>query len=190
MAVVMCHPHPQFGGTMHNKVVFHAAKAFNSLGWPVLRFNFRGVGESTGTYGGGVDELEDARAALEFLVNGAGDRVPPPPALVMAGFSFGSVVGLQVGAQDGRVGGLCGIGVPVLGNEGSLEVVVQSRTPKLFVQGSLDEYGPLDALRPWFERVAEPKRLEVVEGAGHFFENRIDEMKAAITRYFGRFGSA
>src|SRR5579884_3350027 len=100
LAAIVCHPHPLYGGTMHNRVVFHAAKAFGELGWPVLRFNFRGVGASTGSFGNGIGEQEDARAAVDFLER---DRV------VMAGFSFGSRVGLTAGAIDDRVVALCGM---------------------------------------------------------------------------------
>jgi alpha/beta superfamily hydrolase len=159
---------------MHNKVVFHAAKAFNELGWPVLRFNFRGVGESTGSYGEGVAELEDARAALDYI---EADRV------VMAGFSFGSRVGLTVGAEDERVVALCGIGVPV--TDARLDAAQRSTKPKLFIQGSLDELCPPGPMKAWFDAAAEPKQLELVEGADHFFTGFEQPLKAAITSYFG-----
>ncbi|MFI5266831.1 MAG: alpha/beta hydrolase [Chloroflexota bacterium] len=174
LAVIVCHPHPQYGGTMHNKVVFHTAKAFGELGWPVLRFNFRGVGASTGSYGEGVAELDDARAALDFLGR---DRV------IMAGFSFGSRVALTVGAQDERATALCGLGVPV--STGGLDDVQASIKPKLFVQGRLDRYGPPEAMDPWFQAVAEPKRLDWIDGADHFFTGFEEPLKAAIISYFG-----
>ena len=174
LAAVVCHPHPLYGGTMHNKVVFHAAKAFGELGWPVLRFNFRGAGESTGEYGGGLAEQEDVRAALDFLDR---DRV------VMAGFSFGSRVGLTVGAADDRVAALCGMGLPV--SDGDLDAIRVSAKPKLFVQGSLDEHGPPAAMEPWFRAAAEPKRLVWVDGADHFFSRDPEPLKAAIISYFG-----
>jgi uncharacterized protein len=174
LAAVVCHPHPLYGGTMHNKVVFHAAKAFGELGWPVLRFNFRGVGASTGSYGEGIAELEDAVAALDFL---GCDRV------VMAGFSFGSRVALTAGASDQRAQALCGIGVPVA--SGGLEAVQVSAKPKLFVQGRLDEHGPPEAMEPWFRSVAEPKHLDWIEGADHFFTGFEEPLKAAIISYFG-----
>ncbi|HEX6513353.1 MAG TPA: alpha/beta family hydrolase [Chloroflexota bacterium] len=173
LAAIVCHPHPLHGGTMHNKVVFHAAKAFGELGWPVLRFNFRGVGASTGTYGEGIGEQEDARAALDFLGR---------ENVVMAGFSFGSVVALSVGAQDARAPALCGIGVPA---DRPLEPVARSTKPKLFVHGRLDELCPPEAMAHWFETVAEPKRLEWIEGADHFLTNRAEPLKAAIISYFG-----
>src|SRR6478736_1897153 len=105
-AVVVCHPHPQGGGTMDNNVVYRVAKALYQAGASVLRFNFRGVGRSTGSYGGGVAEEEDARAALDFLEQ----RAPGVP-LWMAGFSFGARVGLTVGARDDRVRKLLGVGL-------------------------------------------------------------------------------
>ena len=159
---------------MHNKVVFHAAKALGELGWPVLRFNFRGVGESTGSYSEGIGEQEDARAALDFL---QADRV------VMAGFSFGSRVGITVGADDDRVAALCGIGLPV--EHGRLDAIERCTKPKLFVQGSLDQFGPPGAMNAWFERVSEPKQLVWIEGADHFFTGYQEPLKAAITSYFG-----
>lgn len=174
LAAIVCHPHPLHGGTMHNKVVFHAAKAFGDFGWPVLRFNFRGIGDSTGTYGEGTGELDDARAALDFL---AAEQV------VMAGFSFGSRVGLTVGAEDERVVALCGIGVPV--SDSRLDAVQRCTKPKLFVQGSLDALCPAEAMYAWFADAVEPKRLEVVEGADHFFTGFQEPLKAAIISYFG-----
>jgi uncharacterized protein len=178
-SAIVCHPHPLQGGTMHNKVVFHAAKAFGELGWPVLRFNFRGVGESTGSYGQGIGEREDARAALDQL---ASHRV------VMAGFSFGSVVALNVGAIDERVVALCGIGVPVGTPDHKPEDfadIQASDKPKLFVQGRLDEFGGPQTMESWFDRVADPKRLAWVDGADHFFTHHIEPLNAAIISYFG-----
>ena len=159
---------------MHNKVVFHAAKAFGELGWPVLRFNFRGVGASTGSYGDGIGEQEDALAALDFLGR---DRV------AMAGFSFGSRVALIVGVRDERATELCGIGVPV--STGGLDEVQASTKPKQFVQGRLDQYGLPEAMEPWFQTVAEPKRLDWIENADHFFTGYEEPLKAAIISYFG-----
>ena len=174
LAAIVCHPHPLYGGTMHNKVVFHAAKAFGELGWPVLRFNFRGVGASSGSYGEGIAEEEDLRAALDFLDR---DRA------VLAGFSFGSRVALNVGASDERAAALCGIGVPVL--SGGLEAVQRCVKPKFFVQGRLDEHGPPSAMEPWFGSLPEPKRLAWIDGADHFFTGFEEPLKAAIISYFG-----
>jgi uncharacterized protein len=176
LAAIVCHPHPLYGGTMHNKVVFHAAKAFNALGWPVLRFNFRGVGESTGSYGEEIGEQEDVKAALDFL-----DRED----VVMAGFSFGSVVGLTAGAGDERVSALCGMGVPVGSRDRDWTAIQSSSKPKLFVQGTLDEHGPRAAMEAWFAAVAGPKQLDWIDGADHFFTGFQEPLRAAITSYFG-----
>lgn len=178
LAAIVCHPHPLHGGTMHNKVVFNAAKALGSFGWPVLRFNFRGVGASTGGYGNFVGEQEDVLAALDFL---GYERV------VIAGFSFGSVVGLNVGAQDPRAVALCGLGLPVALQDRPLDAIQSSAKPKLFVSGDRDEFGPLELLRPWFDEAAEPKELCIVPDADHFFTGQTEAMKEAIVGYFSRF---
>lgn len=183
MAALVCHPHPQFGGTMHTKAVFRVAQALGELGMPVLRFNFRGVGRSTGTYDEGRGEADDARTALNWLVS----RYPGLP-LCLAGFSFGSWVGLPVGCADPRVAQVIGVGVPVrLLETGTL---ADCAKPKLIVQGERDEYGPQDALLPWFERLREPKRLTVVPGADHFFTEQQRELYDAIIGYFRSGASA
>src|SRR6202046_307305 len=106
-AAVVAHPHPPSGGTMHNKVVYHAAKAFSSFGLPVLRFNFRGTGLSEGVHDGGHGEVEDVRAAVDWLTARFGLPV------LFAGFSFGANVGLRATCGDGRVQGLVGLGLPL-----------------------------------------------------------------------------
>lgn len=177
MAAVVCHPHPRGGGTMHNKVVFRVAQALGEVGMPTLRFNFRGVGRSTGSFDEGRGERDDVRAALEYLA-----AAFPHSALCLAGFSFGAWVGLPVGAADARVGQLIGVGVPVE----SLEVdpLAGCATPKLIVQGDHDQYGPPDSLRAWYQRLSEPKHLIVVPGADHFFTHHQAELREAIVAYF------
>lgn len=172
-AAVVCHPLPTHGGTMHNKVVYRAAKAFESMGWPVLRFNFRGVGLSGGAFEGGAGEAGDVRAALGWVA----EERPDLP-LVVCGFSFGSAVGLPVGAEDARVSHLVGLGIPT--DRFPFDRLADVGKPKLFVQGDRDEFGPLDELRTGLERVAKPWELTVVEGADHFFTDRLEEMRAAI----------
>ncbi|MBF6589502.1 MAG: alpha/beta hydrolase [Ktedonobacterales bacterium] len=162
MAAVVCHPHPRFGGTLHNKVAFRIAQALVDRGIPALRFNFRGVGRSTGEYAEGQGERDDVRAALDALAR----RFPGIP-LAVGGVSFGAWVGLPVGCADARVGLLLGVGVPV-----SLLRVADldgCAIPKLIVQGERDEYGPLPELRTWFARLPEPKHLSVVADADHLF---------------------
>lgn len=173
MAAVVCHPHPQHGGTMHNKVVFRTGKAFGRLGFAVLRFNYRGVGRSEGTFADGVGEADDVRSALDWLAS----ENPGVP-LVVAGFSFGSIVGLPVGNEDGRVTRLVGIGIPT--DRFPFERLTTSRKPKLFVQGERDAYGPPEVLRAALEQVSEPRELVVVEGADHFFAGRLSELERAI----------
>ncbi|HEU0027979.1 MAG TPA: alpha/beta family hydrolase [Ktedonobacterales bacterium] len=173
MAAVVCHPHPQFGGTMHNKVVFRVAQALVDLGMPALRFNFRGVGRSTGAWDEGRGEADDVRAALDALAG----RYPGVP-LLLAGFSFGAWVGLPVGCADARVTHLVGAGVPVsLLSTDALERCVK---PKLIVQGALDQYGPQPALEAWYARLPGPKRLTIVPDADHFFTHQQTELYEAI----------
>lgn len=174
---IVCHPLPTHGGTMHNKVVFRAAKAFEALGYPVLRFNFRGVGCSEGEFRGGEGEAEDVRAALDWM----SDEHPDLP-MVVCGYSFGNAVGLPVGADHDRVDRLVGIGTPV--ELYPFDRLAGVTKPKLFVQGDRDEFGPIDELRTRLEPVAEPKRLIVIEGADHFFADRLEELRSAIVDWF------
>ena len=173
MAAVVCHPHPQFGGTMHNKVVFRLAAALVERGIPALRFNFRGVGRSAGAYDDGRGEAEDVRAALDALAA----RYPDAP-LLLAGFSFGAWVGLPVGCADPRVTHLIAAGAPV--SPLSADDLAGCVKPKLIVQGALDQYGPRAALEQWFARLPEPKRLTIVPDADHFFTQQQSELAAAL----------
>jgi hypothetical protein len=170
---LVCHPHPLYGGTLHNKVVFRAAKAAISLGLPTLRFNFRGAGKSAGTFAEGVGEREDVRAALDYLAA----HFPGLPVHLM-GFSFGSWVGLAVGAGDARVSTLVGLGVPVnMSDFGFLHGV---RKPKLILQGTRDEFGSVAGVSQLFDSLAEPKQIQWVEGADHFFTGKLDEVQKVM----------
>ncbi len=177
MAAVVCHPHPLYGGTMHNKTVFRLAQALNEVGMPALRFNFRGVGSSTGSYDEGRGEQEDIRAALDYMQ----EQFPYLP-LCVAGFSFGSWTGLQVGCADDRVRQLVGVGVPV--STFPAANLASCAKPKLIVQGEFDQYGPQAELLAWFASLPEPKHLEVVAGADHFLTDHLDELVQAVVRYF------
>ncbi len=183
MAAVVCHPHPQFGGTMHNKVVFRVAQALGELGMPTLRFNYRGVGRSTGAYDEGSGEGDDIRAALDALATRY-----PGVALCLAGFSFGAWIGLPIGCADARVRQLIGVGVPV--SLLSVDALAGCQQPKLIVQGAADQYGPLAALQPWFARLSAPKQLTVIPAADHFFTQWQAELSAAILAYFRSGASA
>ena len=177
-AAVVCHPHPLFGGTLHNKVVYQAAKALDSCGGAVLRFNFRGTGLSEGKHDRGVGELEDVRAAVEFLV----ERHPEVP-LQVAGFSFGCWVGLRVGCEDARVVRLIGIGAPV--NDSDFSYLEKCSKPKLFVHGSKDEFGDVRKLEKIVSGLAGEKKLVVVDGVDHFFKGRIEELGKGIKEWMG-----
>jgi alpha/beta superfamily hydrolase len=177
MASIVCHPHPLFGGTMHNKVVYQAAKSLDALGLPVLRFNFRGTGLSEGKHDRGEGERGDVRAALDFLAA----EFPSIPLLV-AGFSFGCWVGLRVGCEDARVASLIGLGAPV--NNADFSFLLQCNKPKLFVHGAKDIYGAADKLKNLVSSLPGENRVVVVEGADHFFVGKLDQVDKAITGWF------
>jgi uncharacterized protein len=176
-AALVCHPHPMFGGTLHNKVVFHAMKALNSFGFPVLRFNFRGAGLSHGEHDQGRGELDDVRTALDWLDHEL--RLP----MIFAGFSFGAAVGLQAACSDDRVKAAIGLGVPVQPFDDrtyDLTCLKSCHKPKLFVSGSRDQFGPRTRLEALVNSLPEPKKLVVIDSADHFFEGRLREMREAI----------
>jgi alpha/beta superfamily hydrolase len=181
-AAVLCHPHPLFGGTMHTKAVYRAGQALNEAGLAVLRFNFRGVGASTGSHGGGVGEREDARAALDWLEQ----RFPQAPC-VAGGFSFGSMVALSVGASDPRVVALLGLGLPVERDEAyDFSFLRDVTRPVLVVQGENDEFGSGETIAGHLAPLGDHITLVRVPGADHYFAERIDEMKDAVRGYFTR----
>jgi uncharacterized protein len=172
-AVVFAHPLPLEGGTMHTKVVYRSAKALARLGCAVLRFNFRGVGQSEGAWDEGVGEMADFRAALDVMAV----RYPDTE-LWAAGFSFGSYVALNLGAVDPRVRVLIGIAPPV--DRYDFSAVLTSAKPKFFVQGGHDEVCPLKELYEFYSRLPEPKELVVIDGADHLFDGRVLEVGDAL----------
>ncbi len=179
-AALVAHPHPLGGGTMHNKVVYHAAKAFSHFGLPVLRFNFRGTGLSEGAHDEGRGEVGDVRAALDWL----GNRFPNLP-ILFAGFSFGSNVGLRACCGDPRIAGLVGIGLPVraAGRDYRYTFLPACGTvPKLFVSGDTDEFSPRGVLESYLVAASEPKRLVWVPGADHFFAGTPDSPAPKLDR--------
>ena len=183
-AAVVCHPHPLYGGTLHNKVVFHAMKALNSFGFPVLRFNFRGTGLSEGEHSSGIGEVEDVRAALDWL-----EREFTLP-VIFAGFSFGAVVGLRAAYTDDRVSALIALGLPAVPVEDrnedriyDFEFLRVCTKPKLFVSGSRDQFAPKGKLEALVSTFADPKRLVRIEAGDHFFEGRLKEMRTAIEEW-------
>jgi uncharacterized protein len=176
LAAVVCHPHPLFGGTLHNKVVYQTAKALDALGIPVLRFNFRGAGMSAGVHDRGHGERDDVRAALDFLAS----EFPGVPLLV-AGFSFGAWVGMRVGCEDPRVSRLIGLGIPV--NSTDFSFLRQCDKPKLFVHGSHDEHGAIEKVEALVPTFAGNNQLVVVEGVDHFFAGKLDQLGSAINTW-------
>ena len=176
MAALVCHPHPLFGGTMHNKVVYQAAKSLDALGLPVLRFNFRGTGLSEGKHDRGEGERGDVRAGLDFLAA----EFPNVPILV-AGFSFGCWVGLRVGCEDARVISLIGLGAPV--NNADFSYLAKCAKPKLFVLGANDIYGAPDKLKSVVTAAAGENKIVIVEDADHFFVGKLDQVDRAITAW-------
>ena len=192
-AALVAHPHPLGGGTMHNKVVYHAAKAFSSFGLPVLRFNFRGVGLSEGVHDGGRGEMDDVRAALEWL-----DREFRLP-ILFAGFSFGCNVGFRTCCGDARVKGLVGLGLPVEAEGRTYAynfLPACGATPKLFISGTEDPYGPVAQVEEAVALALPPREMVWVEGADHFFagtaqspESKLGVMSAALRGWVAaRFG--
>jgi uncharacterized protein len=161
---------------MHNKVVFHAMKALNSFGFPVLRFNFRGAGLSEGTHAEGRGEAEDVRIALRWLV----DQFHLP--IIFAGFSFGAATGLRAACPDAEVDSLIALGTPVRVDERSYgyKFLSECAKPKLFVSGSRDQFGPRHELEQLVARVPEPKKLVLIEGGDHFFSGHLAELRRTI----------
>jgi uncharacterized protein len=181
-AAVVCHPHPLYGGTLHNKVVFHAMKALNGFGFPVLRFNFRGTGLSDGEHARGQGELDDVQTALDWL-----DHEFHLP-LIFAGFSFGAAVGLRAACPDARVKAAIGLGLPVSPIDDrnyDFSFLTSCSKPKLFVSGDRDQYGTPVQLESLVHSVSSPKRLILIAGGDHFFEGRLREMRDAIEHWIG-----
>ncbi|MCI0404317.1 MAG: alpha/beta hydrolase [Acidobacteria bacterium] len=178
-AAIVCHPHPMFGGTLHNKVVFNAMKALNGCGLSVLRFNFRGAGLSGGRHDDGRGEVEDVRAALDWLHGEF--RLP----LVFAGFSFGAGVGLRAACPDARVAAIIALGLPTAaaGREYDYAFLRECSKPKLFISGTQDEFCPRAELERVAAGAAGPLELVFFEGADHFFEGRLSEVQANIVEW-------
>src|SRR6266436_1179592 len=183
LAAIVCHPHPLFGGTMHNKVVYQVAKTLHRFGLPVLRFNFRGTGLSEGAHDEGRGEQDDVSAALDFFAS----EYPGAPLLV-AGFSFGSWVGLRAGCKDSRVADLIGLGLPVRNLETrEFSYLEACDKPKLLVSGELDEYGPPEMLRAMVEKfpphVKKRTSVAIISGADHFFAGHLPEVDRTISAW-------
>ena len=177
-AALVCHPHPQHGGTMHTKAVYRIARGLRTAGAVVLRFNYRGVNLSEGEYAHGEGELEDARAALDYLRG----RYPDLP-FTLAGFSFGSRIVLRLGCEGLRLGAMAArrviaVGFPTTYKDNSY--LKDCTVPKVFVQSTRDQYGPVSELEPLVASLAEPKKLVLVDAADHFFAGALPELEREI----------
>jgi uncharacterized protein len=183
LAAVICHPHPLFGGTLHNKVVYQVARTMDRLGLPVLRFNFRGAGMSEGTHDRGRGELDDVRAAVNFLAT----QYPGVP-LIVAGFSFGCWVGLRVGCEDPRVIELIGLGAPV--GDSDFSYLLKCDKPRLLITGEHDQYGPPAKLEQFVstfpEKLQSETRVVIVPGVDHFFVGKLNKVDEAIADWLTR----
>ena len=177
-AIVFAHPHPQYGGTMHTKVVYQSAKALARIGCAVLRFNFRGTGLSAGAFDQGLGEQADFSAAVDFM----SARYPGAPVWA-AGMSFGSWIALTVGAADPRVSVLIGVAVPITHYD--FEPVRTSPKAKFFIHGERDEIGRLRDLREFYARCAEPRELAVIDAADHLFDGKVSEVADALEDLLG-----
>jgi alpha/beta superfamily hydrolase len=162
--VILCHPHPQYGGDMHNLVISKAVDAAFQEGFSTLRFNFRGVGRSGGSYSEGVGEREDVKAAIDYLFSALGNSDAP---LILLGYSFGAWAAIPVGIEDDRIKGMVAI-APPLGLY-DFGIVEGCKKIKLLIAGDQDFFCPMATLESWFKRLEEPKSLAIIKGADHFF---------------------
>jgi alpha/beta superfamily hydrolase len=178
-SAVFAHPHPLHGGTLHNKVVFRAARCLSRAGYGVLRFNFRGVGLSEGTFDSGRGEVDDFRAAVDEAERRGG------PPIVAGGFSFGSAAALRAIGGNSRVRAFIGVGVPLASVDG--ELLPLPRVPALFVVGSEDVHGPPALLTAWAGDVG---KIVEIRGADHFLEGRLDELEGVISTFLAELGTA
>jgi alpha/beta superfamily hydrolase len=172
-AALVCHPHPLYGGTMHNKVVHRIVRGLRRRGSVVLRFNFRGVGRSQGQHAGGEGEIEDARAALDWLRA----RYPDLP-YALAGFSFGSQVVLRLGCQLGDPARIIAVGFPA--KTTGAELLRACAVPKVFIASTHDEHAPRPQMETLYAEIAEPKQLIWIEAADHFFQGALDRLEEAV----------
>ena len=172
-AALVCHPHPQHGGTMHTKAVYRIARGLRSAGAVVLRFNYRGVNLSAGNYAHGEGELDDARAALAYLRG----RYPTLP-FTLAGFSFGSRIALRLGCEGGGARRVIAVGFPTVYKDRAY--LENCAVPRIFIQSTRDQFGPTSELEPLVASLPEPKKLILVEAADHFFAGALPELEREI----------
>jgi len=176
-AVVLCHPHPLYGGTMDNRIVYRAGKAVVEAGFAALRFNFRGVGNSTGQFDQGIGEKNDVAAALEWL----GKQYPDAP-LALIGYSFGAWVGLQVACFSLRVQAVVGIGLPL--NLYDLDYLTEYKKPAFYIVGTRDEFCSQENLDKLAGRLPDNSALLRIQEADHYFTDHIETVQNLIADFF------
>jgi uncharacterized protein len=172
---LVCHPHPQHGGTMHNKVVYRVAKGLRRSGHVVMRFNYRGVNLSEGSYAHGEGELDDARIALDVLTS----RYQALP-LTLAGFSFGSRIALRMGCAPDSLGSrrVIAVGFPTIYKDRTF--LDNCAVPRIFIQSTRDEFGPVEELKPLVEALPEPKQLIWIDAQDHFFAGALEQLEESV----------
>jgi alpha/beta superfamily hydrolase len=175
--VVVCHPHPVYGGTMDNRIVYRAARSAARVGFAALRFNFRGVGESSGQYDHGLGEREDAAAAIEWI-----DRKYPGKPCAVVGYSFGAWVGLLVGSGDSRISAMVGIGLPL--DLYNFDYLVDYSNPTLYIVGTGDEFCSQEKLDDLQARLPPSSKIALIRDADHFFSEHIEELEMIIENFF------
>jgi alpha/beta superfamily hydrolase len=175
-AVVLCHPHPVYGGTMDNRIIYRASKVAAKEGFAALRFNFRGAGHSSGQYDQGLGEMEDVAAIIDWIEN----KYPGKP-LALAGYSFGAWVGLRVGCSDPRIRAMVGIGLPL--DLYDFDYLVDYSNPSLYIVGSGDEFCSGANLERLAALLPPASKVLRIQGADHFFTGRIEEVEGAIGRF-------
>ena len=177
--VVLCHPHPQYGGDMHNRVITTALETAHQEGFSTLRFNFRGVGDSGGSYSEGIGEMEDVGAAIEFLYSKQKDSRLP---LILLGYSFGACTGIPVAIKDERVKRVVAISPPL--EIYDFNFMKGCKKNKLIVVGDKDEWCPILRLEDWYQQLDEPKSLTLVEGADHFYSYQANLLVQPLREFF------
>jgi alpha/beta superfamily hydrolase len=182
--VILCHPHPQHGGNMYNPVITAAVEAASEEGFSTLRFNFRGVGESEGSYGEGLGEREDVKAVIDYISFKLKDFQSP---LILLGYSFGAWTGLSVAAEDGRIKGWVAIAPPL--ELYDFKFLEKCKNRKFILAGSEDLFCPTPVLEAWFQHLEEPKSLAIIEGADHFFFSHTHLLIQPLREFFRNISS-
>lgn len=181
--VILCHPHPQYGGEMRNRVIAVALGAVRQEGFATLRFNFRGVGGSEGSYGEGIGEKEDVRAAIEYLDSKLNPSSGP---ILVFGYSFGAWVGMPVAMEEERVKGMVAVSPPL--GMFDFDFLKECEKEKLIIGGDVDVFCPFSLLKQWFEQLKEPKSLAVIQGANHFYSSHANLVAPPLQDFLKKFG--